>query len=116
METRASRHKDLDHHSHQPSSSSPRNTECVLSDHQPANHKEFELSAIGEITEEATVNTGNSKEHWSISRSLKMRAHRETVQNRTQLGSRDRMNIARRSISQSLKMRAHRKLVQTQTQ
>ena len=59
METRTSRHKDLDHHSHQPSSSSPRNTECVLSDHQPANHKEFELSA----TEEATVNTGNSKEH-----------------------------------------------------
>ena len=34
-----------------------------MSDHQPANHKEFELSAIGEITEEATVNTGNSKEH-----------------------------------------------------
>ena len=63
METRTSRHKELDHHSHQPSSSSPRNTECVLSDHQPANHKEFELSAIGEITEEATVNTGNSKEH-----------------------------------------------------
>ena len=63
METRTSRHKDLDHHSHQPSSSSPRNTVCVLSDHQPANHKEFELSVIGEITEETTVNTGNSKEH-----------------------------------------------------
>ena len=63
METRTSRHKDLDHHSHQPSSSSPRNTVCVLSDHQPANHQEFELSSIGEITEEATVNTENSKEH-----------------------------------------------------
>ena len=63
METRTSRHKDLDHHSHQPSSSSPRNTVCVLSDHQPANHQEFELSVIGEITEETTVNTGNSKEH-----------------------------------------------------
>ena len=61
METRTSRHKDLDHHSHQPSSSSPRNTVCVLSDHQPANHKEFELTVIG--TEEATVNTGRSKEH-----------------------------------------------------
>ena len=36
---------------------------CVLSDHQPANHKEFELSVIGEITEETTVNTGKSKEH-----------------------------------------------------
>ena len=63
METRTSRHKDLDHHSHQPSSSSPRNTVCVLSDHQPANHQEFELSVIGEITVEATVNTENSKEH-----------------------------------------------------
>ena len=63
METRTSRHKDLDHHSHQPSSSSPRNTVCVLSDHQPANHKEFELSVIGEITEETTVKTRKSKEH-----------------------------------------------------
>ena len=32
---------------------------CVLSDHQPANHQEFELSVI----EESTVNTGKSKEH-----------------------------------------------------
>ena len=59
METRTSRHKDLDHHSHQSSSSSPINTVCVLSDHQPANHQEFELS----VTEETTVNTGKSKEH-----------------------------------------------------
>ena len=59
METRTSRHKDLDHHSHQSSSSSPRNTVCVLSDHQPVNHQEFELSVI----EESTVNTGKSKEH-----------------------------------------------------
>ena len=36
---------------------------CVLSDHQPANHKEFELSVIGEITEETIVNTGKSNEH-----------------------------------------------------
>ena len=35
------------------------NTVCVLSDHQPANHQEFELS----VTEETTVNTGRSKEH-----------------------------------------------------
>ena len=35
------------------------NTVCVLSDHQPANHQEFELS----VTEETTVNTGKSKEH-----------------------------------------------------
>ena len=34
---------------------------CVLSDHQPANHQEFELSVIGEITEGIAVNTGNSK-------------------------------------------------------
>ena len=32
---------------------------CVLSDHQPANHQEFELSVI----KETTVNTGKSKEH-----------------------------------------------------
>ena len=32
---------------------------CVLSDHQPANHQEFELS----VTEETTVNTRKSKEH-----------------------------------------------------
>ena len=32
---------------------------CVLSDHQPANHQEFELSVTGGVT----VNTGNSKEH-----------------------------------------------------
>ena len=32
---------------------------CVLSDHQPANHQEFELS----VNEESKVNTGNSKEH-----------------------------------------------------
>ena len=32
---------------------------CVLSDHQPANHHEFELS----VTKETTVNTGKSKEH-----------------------------------------------------
>ena len=34
---------------------------CVLSDHQPANHQEFELSVIGEITKGIAVNTGNSK-------------------------------------------------------
>ena len=32
---------------------------CVLSDHQPANHQEFELS----VTRESTVNTEKSKEH-----------------------------------------------------
>ena len=32
---------------------------CVLSDHQPVNHQEFELS----VTRESTVNTGKSKEH-----------------------------------------------------
>ena len=36
---------------------------CVLSDHQPANNQEFELSVIGGITEGIAVNTGNSKEH-----------------------------------------------------
>ena len=35
---------------------------CVLSDHQPANHQEFELSVIGETTGRTAVNTENSKE------------------------------------------------------
>ena len=63
MESRTSRHKDLDHHSHQSSSPSPRNTECVWSVHQPANHKKVGLSAISEITEEAAVVAESSKEH-----------------------------------------------------
>ena len=33
---------------------------CVLSDHQPANHQEIELSVIGEITEGIAVNTRNT--------------------------------------------------------
>ena len=32
---------------------------CVLSDHQPANHQELELS----VTKEETVNTRKSEEH-----------------------------------------------------
>ena len=63
METRTSHHKDLDHHSHQSSSSSPKNTVCVLADHQPVNHQEIERLDIGEITEGITVNTVNRKEH-----------------------------------------------------
>ena len=63
METRTSHHKDLDHHSHQSSSSSPKNTVCVLADHQPVNHQETERLDIGEITEGITVNTVNRKEH-----------------------------------------------------
>ena len=63
METRTSRHKDFDLHSHQSSSSSPRNTVCVLSDHQPANHQEIERLNVGGITEGITVNTVNRKEH-----------------------------------------------------
>ena len=63
METRTSHHKDFDHHSHQSSSSSPKNTVCVLSDHQPVNHQGIERLDIGEITEGITVNTVNRKEH-----------------------------------------------------
>ena len=63
MEFRTSHHKDFDHHSHQSSSSSPKNTVCVLSDHQPVNHQEIERLDIGEITEGITVNTVNRKEH-----------------------------------------------------
>ena len=44
-------------------SPSPRNTECVWSVHQPANHKKAGLSAISEITEEAAVVAESSKEH-----------------------------------------------------
>ena len=63
MESRTSRHKELEYHSHQSSSSSPRNTECVWSVHQPANHKKVGLSVISDITEKAAVDAESSKEH-----------------------------------------------------
>ena len=44
------------HHSHHSSSSSPQDTVCVLTDHQPINHQETELSDISEITEAVMVN------------------------------------------------------------
>ena len=47
---------DLTHHSHHSSSSSPQNTVCVLTDHQPVNHQETERSDISEITESVIVN------------------------------------------------------------
>ena len=63
METRTSQHKDLNHHSHHPSSSSPKNPVCVLADHQPVNHQEIERLDIGEITDAITVNTVKAREH-----------------------------------------------------
>ena len=63
METRTSQQKDWNHHSHHSSSSSPKNTVCVLADHQPVNHQEIERLDIGEITEAITVNTVKAKEH-----------------------------------------------------
>ena len=63
METRTSHHKDLKHHSHHSSSSSPKNTVRVLADHQPVNRQEIERLDIGEITEAITVNTVKTKEH-----------------------------------------------------
>ena len=50
-------HKDFSHHSHHSSSSSPQNTVCVLTYHQPVNHQETERSDISEITESVIVNT-----------------------------------------------------------
>ena len=38
-------------------------TVCVLSDHQPVNHQEFERLDSGGITEAITVNTAKAKEH-----------------------------------------------------
>ena len=62
METRTTHHKDFNHHSHHPSSSSPQNTVCVLADHQPVNHQESERLDISEITEAIIVNTVKPKE------------------------------------------------------
>ena len=56
-------HKDFNHHSHHPSSSSPQNTVCVLADHQPVNHQDSERLDISEITEAIIVNTVKPKEH-----------------------------------------------------
>ena len=55
-------HKDFTHHSHHSSSSSPQDTVCVLTDHQPINHQETELSDISEITEAVMVNAITPKE------------------------------------------------------
>ena len=55
-------HKDFNHHSHHPSSSSPQNTVCVLADHQPVNHQKSERLDISEITEAMIVNTVKPKE------------------------------------------------------
>ena len=62
METRTTHHKDFNHHSHHPSSSSPQNTVCVLAEHQPVNHQESERLDISEITEAIIVNTVKPKE------------------------------------------------------
>ena len=55
-------HKDFTHHSHHSSSSSPQDTVCVLTDHQPVNHQETEGSDISEITEAVIVNAIKTKE------------------------------------------------------
>ena len=62
VETRTSHHKDLTHHSHHSSSSSPQNTAYVLADHQPVNHQETERSEISEITDSVIVNAIRPKE------------------------------------------------------
>ena len=62
VETRTTHHKDLPHHSHHSSSSSPQDTMCVLTDHQPVEHKESELSDISGITEAVIVNAIKPKE------------------------------------------------------
>ena len=48
MGGRTSRHKDMIHHRQGSSSSSPKGTVCVLSDHQPVNHKDVVLSVARE--------------------------------------------------------------------
>ena len=62
-ETRTTHHKDCTHHSDHSSSSSPQNTVCVLTDHQPVNHQESERSEISEITDPVIVNAIKPKEH-----------------------------------------------------
>ena len=61
-ETRTTHHKDSTHHNDHSSSSSPRNTVCVLTDHQPVNHQETERSEISEITDSVIVNAIKPKE------------------------------------------------------
>ena len=55
-------HKDFTHHSHHSSSSSPQDTVCVLTNHQPVDHQESELSDISVITEAIIVNAIKPKE------------------------------------------------------
>ena len=55
MGGRTPRHKEVVHHSRHSSSSSPKNTVCVLADHQPANHQELELSVTKELATDAKM-------------------------------------------------------------
>ena len=55
MGGRTPRHKEVVHHSRHSSSSSPKNTVCVLADHQPANHQELELSVTKELAADAKM-------------------------------------------------------------
>ena len=72
---------------------------CVLSDHQPVNHQEFELS----VTRESTVNTGKSKEHCAqdiISEFEDVRTQRNSQNSKTVMFERQNEHGAQPIISE----------------
>ena len=72
---------------------------CVLSDHQPANHQEFELS----VTRESTVNTEKSKEHCAqgiISGFVDARTQRDSKNSNTVLFEQQNEHCAQPIISE----------------
>ena len=110
METRTSHHKDLKHHSHHSSSSSPKNTVCVLADHQLVNHQEIERLDNGEITEAITVNTVKTKEHCAqtiISELEDQRAQINSTESNTVVVEVKKEHCAQTIISELEDQRAH---------
>ena len=72
---------------------------CVLTDHQPANHQEFELS----VNKESRVNTGKSKEHCAqgiISEFKDARTQRVNQNSNTAMFERQDGHCAQPSISE----------------
>ena len=72
---------------------------CVLTDHQPANHQEFELS----VTRESTVNTEKSKEHCAqgiTSEFVDARTQRDSQNSNTVMFERQNEHCAKPIISE----------------
>ena len=81
MGGRTSRHKDKSHHRQDSSSSSSKGIVCVLSDHQPVNHKDVVLSVAKEPQQQPQRVT-EPRAHHGIVEFPEVRASRTTSESR----------------------------------